>query len=171
MAKNNSAKILAKNFDFDPQECLVKSFLFDLKKTSEEQIFEAILEKIPADDKYYIEHRDGTSSLRIRRDEKQGEKDNIIKTIEEIDNKIKKTTNKSRLAQLKRIRKELLNCYSDFGEIFVDIHDEKNEVLDELLDVERKLAFGEVKRGELTSLRRKRNKLKNKYKSLGGNYD
>ena len=104
-------------------------------------------------------------------DEKQGEKDNIIKTIEEIDNNIKKTTNKSRLAQLKRIRKELLNCYSDFGEIFVDIHDEKNEVLDELLDVERKLAFGEVKRGELTSLRRKRNKLKNKYKSLGGNYD
>lgn len=32
MTKKNSAKILSKNFDFDPQEYLDKSFLFDLKK-------------------------------------------------------------------------------------------------------------------------------------------
>ena len=38
MVKNNSANILAKNFDFDPQEYRDKSLLFDLKKTSEEQI-------------------------------------------------------------------------------------------------------------------------------------
>ena len=55
LAKNNSAKLLAKNFDFDLQEYLDKSLLFDLKETSEEQIFEAILEKIPDDDKYYIQ--------------------------------------------------------------------------------------------------------------------
>ena len=42
IAKNSSAKILAKTFDFDPQEYLDKFLLFDLKKTSEEQIFEAI---------------------------------------------------------------------------------------------------------------------------------
>ena len=171
IAKNNSAKILAKIFDFDPQEYLDKFLLFDLKKTSEEQIFEAILEKIPDDDKYHIEHRDGRNSFRIRRDEKQGKKDNIIKATEDIDNKIKKTTNKSRLSQFKRIRKELLNRCSELGETFVDIHDKINEVLDELLDVERKLVSGELKRGELTSLRRKRNELKRKYKSLGGNYD
>ena len=38
MVKNNSSNILAKNFDFDPQEYRDKSLLFDLKKTSEEQI-------------------------------------------------------------------------------------------------------------------------------------
>lgn len=38
MVKNNSANILAKNFDFDTQEYRDKSLLFDLKKTSEEQI-------------------------------------------------------------------------------------------------------------------------------------
>ena len=66
MAKNNSAKILTKNFDFDPQEYLDKSLLFDLKKTSKEQIFKAILEKIPDDNKYYIQLRDGTNSFQIR---------------------------------------------------------------------------------------------------------
>ena len=32
MAKYNSARILAKNLDFDPQEILDRSLLFDLKK-------------------------------------------------------------------------------------------------------------------------------------------
>ena len=90
LAKNNSAKLLAKNFDFDLQEYLDKSLLFDLKETSEEQIFEAILEKIPDDDKYYIQHRDRTNSFWIWRNEKQDEKDDIIKAIEDIDNKMKK---------------------------------------------------------------------------------
>ena len=83
--------------------------MFDLKKTNEEQIFEAILEKIPDDNKYYIEHRNRTNSFRIRHNEKQGKKDNIIRVTDDIDNKIKKNTTKSRLSQLKRIIKELLN--------------------------------------------------------------
>ena len=85
--------------------------------------------------------------------------------------KLKKTTNKSRLSRLKWIRKELLNCYSELAKTFVYRHDKKNEVLDELLDVKRNFVSGEVKRGKLTLLRQKRNKLKKKYKSLGGNYD
>ena len=103
MAKNNSARILPKNFDFDLQELLDKSLLFDLRKTSKEKIFDAILEKIPDDDMYYIERREGKNAFRIRRDKKQGEKDDIITVIEEVDGKINKTTNKSRLSQLKRI--------------------------------------------------------------------
>ena len=50
-----------------------------------------MLDKIPDDNKYYIEHRDGTNSFRIRCNEKQGKKDNIIRVIDDIDNKIKKT--------------------------------------------------------------------------------
>ena len=80
MAKNNSAKILAKKFDFDPQEYLDKSLLFDLKKTSEEQIFEAVLEKICGDHKYYIEHRNRMDSFQITHNEKQRGKDNIIRS-------------------------------------------------------------------------------------------
>ena len=103
MVKNNSARILPKNFDFDLQELLDKSLLFDLRKTSKEKIFDAILEKIPDDYMYYIERREGKNAFRIRRDKKQGEKDDIITVIEEVDGKINKTTNKSRLSQLKRI--------------------------------------------------------------------
>ena len=99
-------------FDFDPEEYLHKSLLFELKKASEEKIFDVILERIPDNDTYYIEHREGTNTFRISKDEKQVEKDKIIKLIETNDSKIKKSMNKSRISQVKRIRKELLNRYS-----------------------------------------------------------
>ena len=133
-------------FDFDPEEYLHKSLLFDLKKASEEKIFDVILERIPDNDTYYIEHREGTNTFRISKDEKQVEKDKIIKLIEINDSKIKKSMNKSRISQVKRIRKELLNRYSSLGETFVDIDDEKTETLDKLLDIDRKLASGEIKK-------------------------
>lgn len=59
---------------------------------------------------YYIEHQEGTNAFRIRCDKRQDEKDDIIRMIEEIDDKINTTKNKFRLSQLKRIRKELQNC-------------------------------------------------------------
>ena len=51
---------------------------------------------------FNIEQMNRTNSLRIRHNEKQGKKDDVIKAIEDIDNKIKKTTNKSRVSQLKK---------------------------------------------------------------------
>ena len=68
-----------------------------------------------------------TNAFWIRKDKKQAEKDNIIKVIENIDLQIKKSTNKSRISQLKQYRKELLNRYSSLGETFVDLDDEKRE--------------------------------------------
>ena len=88
IAKKNSKSVLSGTFDFDPEEYLHKSLLFDLKKASEEKIFYAILERIPDDDTYYIEHREGTNTFRISKDEKQVEKDKIIKLIEINDSKI-----------------------------------------------------------------------------------
>ena len=79
-------------FDFDPEEYLDKSLLFNLKKTSEEKIFDAILEKILDNDNNYIKHRECTNGFRIRK-EKHVEKDEIIKLIKTIDSKIKKSTN------------------------------------------------------------------------------
>ena len=120
--------------------------MFDLKKTSKEKVFDAILEKIPNNDSYYIKYREGTNAFRIRKDKKQVEKDEIIKLINIIDSKIKKSMNKSRISQLKQMRKELLNGYSSLGETFVDIDDEKAETLDKLLDIDKKLASGEIKK-------------------------
>ena len=51
----------------------------------------------------------------------------------------------------------------------MDIHDEKTKPLDKLLDIDRKLASGEIKKD--ASITRERNKLIKKYRSLGANYD
>ena len=54
MVENNSKLLLSWKFDFDPEEILDKSLLFDLKKTSEDKIFDSILEKISdKNDIYY----------------------------------------------------------------------------------------------------------------------
>lgn len=50
--KEKSKKTLSKISDFDPQEYLNKSVLFNLNKTSEEQIFYGIIKKLPTNDKY-----------------------------------------------------------------------------------------------------------------------
>ena len=75
MAKKNSKAILSKTFDFDPEEFLNKSLLFNLKKTSEEKLFDSILAKILSNSMYYIEHREGSNAFRIRKDRNQPEKD------------------------------------------------------------------------------------------------
>ena len=59
------------------------------------------------------------------------------------------------------MRKELLNSYSGLGETFVDIDDEKTETLDKLLDIDRKLASGEIKKNASTT--RERSRLMKKY--------
>ena len=59
------------------------------------------------------------------------------------------------------MRNELLNRYSSLGETFVDVDDKKAETLDKLLDIDRKLASGEIKKNASTT--RERNKLIKKY--------
>ena len=50
--------MLSGKFDFDIEEILDKLLLFDLKKTSEDKIFDSILEKLPdKNDIYYMEYR------------------------------------------------------------------------------------------------------------------
>ena len=54
--------------------------------------------------------------------------------------------NKSRISELKKMRKKLLNRCSSLGDTFVDIDDEKRETLDKLLHIDIKLASGEIKK-------------------------
>ena len=77
--------------------------------------------------------------------------------------------NKSWVSQLKRIKNDALKKYSNLGEIFVDIFDEKMETLDALLKTDRKIAAGEIEKSELA--RRKQVRLRKKYRELGGSYD
>ena len=70
MSRKN-LKLLFYNFDFNPADYMDVNLLFDLKKTSEENIIDRIIEKPSDNDMYYIEHRGGTNSFRIRQDKKK----------------------------------------------------------------------------------------------------
>ena len=54
--------------------------------------------------------------------------------------------NKSRILELKKMRKELFNRCSSLGDTFVDIDEEKTETLDKLLYIDTRLASGEIKK-------------------------
>ena len=121
MVENNSKLFLSGKFDFDPEEILNLLLLFNLKKTSEDKIFDSILKKIPdKNDIYYIKHREGTNTFRLRKDPKKAEKDELITMLETVDRAIKRSTSKLKLSQLKRIKKQLVKKYEDLREEFVE---------------------------------------------------
>ena len=156
-------------FGFDPEEFPDKSLLFNLKQTSKEQIFDAILEKIQDNDKYYIEHWEGKNAFWIRKDEDKKEKNAIIVVVEDLNEKINKTTTKSKISQLKRTRNKLLKRYKELGETFIEINVKKTEALDRLLELDCKLGSGEIKKSE--DVTRERNKLIKRYRNLGWQYE
>ena len=61
----------------------------------------------------------------VRKD--KNEKDTIIAVAEDLEEKINKTTNKSKLSLLKQARNKLLKCYKGLGETFIKINDEKQK--------------------------------------------
>ena len=69
IAIGNSQKIKKENYKFDFKNVLNKGQLFDLTKTSEDQIFDKIIEGIPKDnDKFYIPHTPGTNIFTVRKE-------------------------------------------------------------------------------------------------------
>ena len=127
------------------------------------------MEKIPDNDKFYIEHREGTNAFRIRKGKDKNEKDTIIVVVEDLRKKINKTTSKSKLSQLKRTRNKLLKSYKEIGETFIEINDKKAESLDRLLELDRKLENGEIKKS--AGVMKERNKLINRYRNFGGHQE
>ena len=108
--------LLSGKFDFDPEEVLDKSLLFDSKKASEEIIFDFILEKIPDKNNiYYTEHSGVTNAFRIRKDSKQDEKRWTKNNAWNVNRGIKRATSKSKLSQLKRIEKQLIRNTKIWG--------------------------------------------------------
>ena len=56
--------------EFVPEECLDKLLLFDLEKTGAEKFFDKIIEKLPDNGTYYIEHHHETNAFCERKDKK-----------------------------------------------------------------------------------------------------
>ena len=127
LAKNNSKSKLSGKFDFNPEEFLDKSLLFNLKQTSEEQIFDTILEKytIMTNILCNIESVRTRSEYETRKIKtKRTQLSPLLKILMK---KIYKTTNKLNLYQLNRTRNKLLKRYKELGETFIKIKDKKQK--------------------------------------------
>ena len=85
--------------------------------------------------------------------------------VEDLNEKINKTTTKSKISQLKRTRNKPLKRYKELGETFIEINVKKTEALDRLLELDCKLGSGEIKKSE--DVIRERNKLIKRYRDLG----
>ena len=118
--------LLSGKVDFDPKEMLDKLLLFDLKETSEEKIFDSLLERIlDKNGIYYIEHREGRNAFRIRKDPKQAKKDELKTMLEKTDKDIKRAMSKSKLSQLKWIKKQLIQNTKIWGKNLLTMNELK----------------------------------------------
>ena len=118
--------LLSGKFGFDPKEMLDKLLLFDLKETSEEKIFDSLLERIlDKNGIYYIEHREGRNAFRIRKDPKQAKKDELKTMLEKTDKDIKRAMSKSKFSQLKWIKKQLIQNTKIWGKNLLTVNELK----------------------------------------------
>ena len=148
-------KLLFYNFDFNPADYMDVNFLLELKKTSEEKIIDRIIEKSPENDMYYIEHRGGTNSFRIRQDKKQEEEGNLFRTLTNLHKKIATSKDKAKILQLKRIRAQAKQMYEDLSEKYAEVEEEREEWLNILLKLEPKIVTT-TNRLEISELEEKR---------------
>ena len=72
------------------------------------------------------------------------------------------------MSQLKRMRKKALERYASLGKTFADTDNEKMKMLDALLNIDRKLAAGEIEKFKVVSTTCERNKLIKNIESLVG---
>ena len=84
-------------------------------------MFDSILKKIPDKNNiYYIKYREGINAFRLRKDPEKAKKDKLITMLETVNRVIKRSTSKSKLSQLKWIKKQLVKKYEDFGEKLIE---------------------------------------------------
>ena len=59
------------------------------------------------------------NAFELRKDPKKAERDELITMLETVDRAIERSTSKSKLSQLKRIKEQLVKKYEDLGEKFI----------------------------------------------------
>ena len=68
LARGNSTAVHAL-FTINPEDYVDKPLLFDLSKTTEDEIFDWLISNMSTDNNiYYIEHEEGSNVFRIRKD-------------------------------------------------------------------------------------------------------
>ena len=74
------------------------------------------MENLPGtNDEFYIEHRDGTNSFRIRGDLRQAKKEHLMQLILNADRKIARSTNAANIAEAKAIKNRAIENLKEFG--------------------------------------------------------
>ena len=76
---------------------------------------------MPNNVKYYIEQRERKNTFRLRREKKEGEKDNLFQLISNLEKNIARSKNNAKIAQLKRLKAEAKQHSKDLREENVEI--------------------------------------------------
>lgn len=123
MVSSNSKTILS-NLDFDPKNYVDEDLLFDFKQTRQEKIIDRMTEKLSDDnDNLHIEHR----------------KTLFNKILRNLDKKILKSKDETRVSQLRRIKNQSKWDYDKLGEAYVETDMDRNELLKVVLALEHKI--------------------------------
>lgn len=123
MVSSNSKTILS-NLDFDPKNYVNEDFLFHFKKASQEKIIDRMTEKLSDDnDNLHIKHR----------------KTLFYKILRNLDKKILKSKDETRVSQLRRIKNQSKRDYDKLGEAYVETDMDRNELLKVVLALEHKI--------------------------------
>lgn len=87
---------------------------FDTKESiaHKNEIINQIIRNIPLDnDRYCIEHEEGSDTFKILEDPQQKEKDNLFRLILNTEKKLSRLDNKGEKVELKCIKAKLFNCW------------------------------------------------------------
>lgn len=81
-----------------------------------------IIQSLPANnDRYYIEHENGSNTSKIKEDLLQNEKDDLFQVTLNADKKLDISKNKADQTKLKHIRNQATQMFEDVGESFADL--------------------------------------------------
>ena len=123
MVSSNSKTILS-NLDFDPKNYVDEDLLFDFKQTRQEKTIDRMIEKLSDDnDNLHIKHR----------------KTLFNKILRNLDKKILKSKDETRVSQLRRIKNQSKWDYDKLGEAYVETDMDRNELLKVVLALEHKI--------------------------------
>ena len=154
MVSSNSKTILS-NLDFDPKNYVNEDFLFHFKKASQEKIIDRMTEKLSDDnDNLHIEHR----------------KTLFNKILRNLDKKILKSKDETRVSQLRRIKNQSKWDYDKLGEAYVETDMDRNELLKVVLALEHKI-IKSTDASRTSQLKWMMRQAKETYKEVGENYE
>lgn len=81
-----------------------------------------IIQSLPANnDRYYIEHENGSNTSKIKEDLLQNEKDDLFQLTLNAGKKLDISKNKADQTKLKHIRNQATQMFEDVGESFADL--------------------------------------------------